>query len=471
LWIFFVTILKYNLSLCPISKKRQMSSGIRDLTRGSIFGQMANLAFPIMATSFIQMAYSLTDMAWVGRLGSEAAAAVGAVGMLLWLTQSIALLSKVSAEVTVGQSIGAGRFDEAAAYASHTATIAVIISLITACVCFFGADAIVSFFNLNSRISTEAVRYLHIVSTAIPFTFMILTFAGIYNASGNSRLPFYLISTGLILNMILDPLFIYGIGSIKGRGVTGAAIATWLAQGVVLLLFIWQMKKPGGILNRFPYLIRLRKKHTLRIFRIGLPVTLMNVLFASINSYLARIASAYGGHIGVTSQTTGGQIEGITWYTSLGFSTALGAFTAQNYGAGKIDRMRKAYRYTLLFMISIGCLMTAGFVLAGKQIFGLFIPEKEAMIAGGEYLAIMGVSQIFMTIEITTQGMFNGIGKTIHPSVISIFFNLLRIPLAIYLASVMGITGVWWAISISSIIKGIILPVWFRFISKKSLPK
>jgi len=270
------------------------------------------------------------------------------------------------------------------------------------------------------------------------------------------------------LNMMLDPLLIYGIGNLKGAGVLGAAIATWISQGVVFILFIWQMKRPNGILNRFSYLIKVKKTYLFRIVRIGLPVTLMQVLFASINTYLARIASVYGGHIGVTSQTTGGQIEGITWYTALGFSTALGAFVAQNYGAGKIDRMQKAYRYTLCFMMSLGALMTVSFVFAGKHIFGLFIPEKEAMIAGGEYLAIMGVSQVFMTIEITTQGMFNGLGKTIPPSIISIVFNLLRIPLAIFLASVMGITGVWWAISISSIIKGVISPVWFRLMSKKT---
>ena len=441
-----------------------MTLGVRNLTQGSIFGQLANLALPIMATSFMQMAYTLTDMAWLGRMGSESVAAVGAVGMLMWLTSSIAILTKIGAEITVGQSIGAGKLDEAKVYASHNTTIAFIISLIIAFVCFSGAETIISFFKLNSRVSADAVRYLRIVSASMPFTFMILTFAGIYNGSGKSWIPFYQISVGLILNMVLDPLFIYGTGSIKGGGVQGAAFATWIAQGVVFVLFVWQMKRSNGILSRFPYLVKLRKEHTFRIFKIGLPITLMNVLFASINTYLARISSVYGGHIGVTSQTTGGQIEGLTWHTAQGFSTALGAFVAQNYGAGKIDRMRKAYRYTLIFMLSLGVMMSITLIFGGKQIFGLFVPEREAIIAGGEYLAIMGISQVFMTLEITTQGMFNGIGKTIPPSTISIVFNLLRIPLAIYLASVMGITGVWWAIAISSIVKGIVAPVWFSVV-------
>ncbi|MDR1153895.1 MAG: MATE family efflux transporter, partial [Bacteroidales bacterium] len=96
--------------------------GTKDLTNGPIKRQLFNLAMPIMGTSFIQMAYSLTDMAWVGRLGSEAVAAIGAVGILTWMTSSIALLTKVGSEVSVAQSIGGRNEDDARRYASHNLT-------------------------------------------------------------------------------------------------------------------------------------------------------------------------------------------------------------------------------------------------------------------------------------------------------------------------------------------------------------
>ena len=98
--------------------------GIKNLTQGPINKQLFNLAMPIMATSFIQMAYSLTDMAWVGRLGSEAVAAVGSVGILTWMSGSISLLNKVGSEVSVGQSIGAQNHEDARNFASHNITIA-----------------------------------------------------------------------------------------------------------------------------------------------------------------------------------------------------------------------------------------------------------------------------------------------------------------------------------------------------------
>jgi Na+-driven multidrug efflux pump len=193
----------------------------------------------------------------------------------------------------------------------------------------------------------------------------------------------------------------------------------------------------------------------------------MNVYFSIINMNLTRIASIHGGHLGVTSQTTGGQIEGVTWNTSQGFATALGSFVAQNFAAGKMDRARHAYRYTLRAMMALGLVVTTSFMLFGSEIFSVFIPEKEAYLAGGDYLFIIGISQLFMMLELTTQGMFNGIGKTTPPAIVSIVFNTLRVPLAVFLASAIGVNGVWWAISITSVVKGICSATWYYFSQRK----
>lgn len=446
---------------CKILIHDYMPIGAKDFTRGAIFRPLVRLALPIMATSFMQMAYTLANMAWVGRLGSESVAAVGSVGMLVWLTSSFALLSKIAAEVSIGQAIGARKHREAMACASHTTTISLITALILTAILYFGANPILSFFKMPPHIHEEAITYLQIVATATPFSFLVLNFAGIYNGTGRSSTPFYLVATGLAINILLDPLFIFGIhGLFEGMGVKGAAIATWISQGIVLLLFVHRLRRSDGILGRFPFFVRLRGNLTLRVLRLGFPVAMMNLFFASINTFLARIASIHGGHLGITTQTTGGQIEGITWNTSQGFSTALGAFVAQNFAAGKMSRAWMAYRYTLMVMLSLGVLITVAFLFFGDFIFGVIIPEANAIDAGENYLFIMAFSQIIMMFEITTQGMFNGMGRTLPPAVVSIVFNFARIPLAVLFALWMGINGVWWAISVSSIFKGVILPLW-----------
>lgn len=440
---------------------------IRDFTQGGIFRQLIKLALPLMAVSFIQMTYNMVDIIWIGRLGSKSVAAVGTVGMLMWMMNSFGLLSKVSAEVSIGQSIGSKRMDKAMLYASHTTTIAIILGLFFAVFFFLFPQVSISFFRLEPDITQEGINYLRIISFGVPLMFLILNFSGIYIGTGRSDIPFYFNAIGLILNILLDPLFIFGFGFIPKMGSQGAALATTLSQLVVLILFIRHLRKKNGILNRFHFLIKPHRTYTLNILKLGVPVAAMNVYFSVINMNLTRIASIYGGHLGVTSQTTGGQIEGITWNTSQGFATALGSFVAQNFAARKMDRARKAYRYTLVAMATLGIIVSAAFMLFGKEIFSVFIPEREAYLAGGDYLFILGISQIFMMLELTTQGMFNGISKTMPPAIISIVFNTFRIPLAVILAKTMGVNGVWWAITVTSIIKGTILFIWYNRLQKR----
>lgn len=254
------------------------------------------------------MAYSLTDMAWVGRLGSEAVAAIGAVGILTWMSGSISLLNKVGAEVSVGQSIGARNETDARNFASHNVTIALLISLCWGGLLYLFATPILNIFELPAHITENAVTYLRIVSTGFPFIFLSAAFTGIYNAAGRSKVPFYISGTGLVLNILLDPLFIFGLG----WGTVGAALATWISEATVFGIFIYQLRRKENLLGGFPFLISLKKRYTRRIFKLGLPVAMLNTLFAFVNMFLSRTASEQGGHIGLMAFTTGGQIEAIT---------------------------------------------------------------------------------------------------------------------------------------------------------------
>ncbi|HTN69326.1 MAG TPA: MATE family efflux transporter, partial [Dysgonamonadaceae bacterium] len=350
----------------------------------------------------------------------------------------------------------------------HTTTIAIILGTLFFILFLTQPYLFVDFFKLTPTISSEAVDYLRIISFSIPMIFMILNFSGIYVGSGRSDIPFYYNATGLILNIVLDPLLIFGLGPFPALGSKGAALATCISQLVVLVLFIWHLKKRKGVFGNFPFLVALKSSYTIKIFKLGFPVAAMNIFFSLINMNLVRIASVHGGHLGVTSQTTGGQIEGITWNTTQGFATALGSFVAQNYSAGRMDRAKQAFRFILKIMLSLGILISVAFMLYGKNIFSIFIPERAAYLAGGDYLFVLGISQIFMMLELTTQGMFNGIGRTSPPAIISIIFNAIRIPLAMFLASKMGVNGVWWAITITTIFKGTILILWFFLVQRKT---
>ena len=441
---------------------------IKNLTSGPIQRQLFHLALPVMGTSFIQMAYSFTDMAWVGGLGSKAVAAIGAVGILTWTTNSIALLNKVGSEVTVSQSIGMHDLERARSFAQHNLTLSIRIALVWTLLLFTLAPALIGLFGLSDDVSQLSTSYLHIVSMAFPFLFLSSAMTGIYNASGHTKVPFWINGTGLITNMVLDPVLIH----LCHLGTNGAALATFLSQMLVCLLFVYMLKKRYPIFDRFQFFLRKLKPDYVRsIIRLGLPVSMLNTFFSLISLFLARIASAQGGHLGVMTLTAGGQLEALAWYTAQGFSTALSTFTAQNYAAQQFDRMRKGYLTTLQMITVFGVVCTIGFYFFGNEIFSLIVSEPEAYQAGGHYLRIDSFSMIFMPYEITTQGFFYGISRTVPPATISIVFNVMRIPLALLFAAFgMGISGLWWAISLSSILKGIAAGIWLHFIVKKIQP-
>lgn len=265
-----------------------MMQYVKDLTCGSIRGQLVRLALPVMGSSFVQMAYSFTDMAWVGSLGSKSVAAIGAVGVLTWTSNSLALINKVGSEVNVGQCIGAQRMDKAQAYASHNLTLALLISIVWTTLIWTCATPLIGIFGMERDVSQLSVDYLRVVSTAFPFIFTSAAFTGIYNASGHTQVPFYVNGIGLALNMLLDPLFILGLD----MGILGAAWATWISQATVCLMFFYVLMRRHRLFEGFRILVPLRLPYVPLIFKVGLPVALLNIFFSLISLFMGRTASA-----------------------------------------------------------------------------------------------------------------------------------------------------------------------------------
>jgi Na+-driven multidrug efflux pump len=154
--------------------------------------------------------------------------------------------------------------------------------------------------------------------------------------------------------------------------------------------------------------------------------------------------------------------------TASGFGTALSAFVGQNYGAKAYDRIKAGYKEAFKIMVILGLGASFGLIVFAEPLFTLFIPDPDIIPFGAVYLRILGVSQLFMSVEIATAGAFNGLGRTFPPSIVSIVFTGLRVPFAYILSSeaLLGLNGVWWTISISSVFKGVIVVAWFVWVLK-----
>lgn len=432
-----------------------------NLLEGNILPALSALALPIMATSLIQMAYNLIDMIWIGKIGASAVASVGAAGMFMWLSNGLATLAKMGGQIKVGHALGAQKKEDAASYAQSSIQMGIVFAIGFGILSIVFADEMIGFFQLNSaQVIQDAKLYLMITCGLVIFSFMNQIFTGILTAMGNSRTSFIATGIGLVLNIVLDPLFIFGFGAIPPMGVAGAAIATVLAQLVVMLLFLHTILRDTVLFSNIHILHSYSSQHTMEIFRIGLPSAVQSMLFSGISMVIARLIAGWG-DAAVAVQKVGSQIESISWMTAEGYAAALNSFVAQNHGAKNTDRIREGYRLSMIVMLSWGVFCSLVLIVFPQLIFQVFIQEAEVLPMGVDYLRILGVSQLFMCMEITTAGAFSGLGKTLPPSIVSITLTGARIPMAILLGRWLGLNGVWWAITISSIGKGIVLLGWF----------
>lgn len=207
-------------------------------------------------------------------------------------------------------------------------------------------------------------------------------------------------------------------------------------------------------------------KYYRSICRIGIPTALQGSLYSMISMALTRMVAVFGPGA-VATLRVGGQIESISWNTADGFAAALNAFVGQNYGAGKHDRIRKGYSISFRILTAWGLLITAAFLLFPRPIACLFFHEPEVIETAVSYLVVIGIGEAFMCIELMTIGALSGLGKTKLCSVISILLTGARIPVALLLTRAgFGIYGVWWALTLTSIAKGIVFYLVFRRVSK-----
>ncbi len=434
-----------------------------DMTTGNITEKLIKVAIPIMLISFMQMAYNMTDMAWLGRLGKNAVVASGTAGFYMWFSSSLLLVSKIGVEIKVSQYTGAGNEVKAREYARSAVQLGIILgSIYTIFLMIFKYD-LIQIININNElINIKAIEYLNIISFGIVFSFYNQNMSGIYYGVGNSRIPLIFSFVGLCLNMILDPVLIFGLFGFPNLGVKGAAIATIVSQLLITLLFSIHIKSKKSPFTEFHIFRKPIFKDMFELFKLGYPVGFMSGMYTIFAMIIARMLTKFGdGPIAV--QRVGAQIESISWMTAGGMQSAIRSFTGQNFGANKVDRIKKGFLSAVKLTSIFGLLVTFTMYIFAGDIFKLFLNDASCYNDGIKYLQILSLSQLLMMIEMISSGAFDGLGITKYPSIIGAVFTGIRIPIAAILSSsvLLGLDGFWWTITMSSNIKGIILIISF----------
>ncbi len=442
-----------------------------DLTEGNILNKLLLVALPIMGTQFIQMTYNMVDMFWLGRLGEKSAGAVaasGTSGLYMWLMMAFMLLGRMGSEIGVSQHLGKKDIEGAKDFSQNSLFISFVLGISCAIICFVFNKQLISFFKImESDVASDAARYLSIVGLACPFTFVTASLTGTFNGSGNSRLSFMANSIGLIINIILDPIFIF----IFNLGVIGAAIATSIAQVIVCIIFLTSIKKyKERPFHSYSFFVKPSIDKILKIFKWCTPIAIESFLFSFLSMTITRFVSQFGAGA-ISVQNVGVQIESLSWLIGGGFGSALTSYVGQNFGAKKWARIHRGYKISVLVMGIWGVMVTLILYFGGKYIFYLFLPDANLMKIGDNYLKILSFCQLAGCLESISSGAFRGTGKTIPPSFVSITSNTIRVPLAYFLSrTALGLNGIWLGVTIGAFIRGAWIFIW-RIIESRKEPK
>lgn len=431
-----------------------------DLTTGGILNKLFVIALPVMGTQLIQMSYNLTDMFWLGRLsnGTEAVAASGTCGLFLWLSMSLLMMGRMGAEIGVSQNLGRGDAAAARGYGENAVMLSALLGVLFGLVLFFLRSPLIGLFAIReAKVVSSAESYLAIVSIGIPFSFVTAALVGCFNGSGNSRVPFYINAIGLVTNMALDPLFIFGFG----MGVAGAAIATVIAQGVSLMLMAMAVcRSASRPFGSFRFFTKPGVQFLKQIFRWSTPISAESAFFTIMTMITTSMVSPFG-QDALAVGRIGSQIESLTWLIGGGYGSALVAFMGQNCGAGLWSRIHRGFKLSLWAMVTWGIMVTLLLWFLGGDLFRFFLPDPGIQQLGIMYLRILAFCQIPQCLEAVSSGTFKGIGQTLPPSIVSVATNVLRVLLAWLFVNIWGVLGVWIAISLTALLRGLSSMIWY----------
>nr|WP_251128697.1 MULTISPECIES: MATE family efflux transporter [unclassified Exiguobacterium] len=429
------------------------------MTTGQVQRVIVALALPLVGSSLLQFTYSLVDMFWVGALGSDAVASIGAASFYIMLGQAIQSLIVVGAGIKVSQAVG--RRDQALIqrYIRAGRRMNLGLGLLFAVLLAGFGQTLIGFLNMDAPpVERLAYSYLLVSAPMLVFSFANLFYARLFSAYGNTTTAMRINATGVTLNMILSPLFIYPLG----LGVVGAGLATLVAN-VVMFGFFWHRAR---LLFDWEETVEPNRTDYTEILRLGFPMATQRVLFTVISIFLARMIGSYGTEA-IAAQRIGLQIESIAYMMIGGLNGAIASYTGQNLGARKVDRVHEGYRVTTRLGILYTGLITLVFLFVPDVLIGLFVDDPTTIDIGASYLRIIGISLIFASFEMIGNGYFSGLGLPKIPATISIVFTVARIPLALALEPYLGLDAIWWSIAISSIIKGLVSVLYVRLMKKE----
>ncbi|MEG0275458.1 MAG: MATE family efflux transporter [Coprobacillus sp.] len=417
-----------------------------------IFPLLLSMAFPPMISMLIQSLYNVVDSIFVAQISEEALTAVSLIYPLQNLSLAFSCGVGIAMNALIARHLGANNDKEASHVATQGIVMTLIHSLLFVVMGLFFIQPFVSMFTSSSEVINYGVQYGAIVITLTFGSFIHIAIEKMFQATGNMIIPMFLQLIGAVINIILDPILIFGWFGLPALGVTGAAIATVIGQMVACLLSVYLFYKKSKHIHISFNNFKLDKHTFKNLYTVAIPsgtmLCLPSVLVSILNGLLASVSQSAVAFFGVYFK-----LQSFVYMPANGVIQGMRPIMSYNYGAKEKDRMNKTIHAASISIATILCLGSLLFFIFPEFILSLFSANKEMLSIGVIGIRILSLSFILSTVGILMSGVFESLGNGKQSLIISLLRQfIIVIPLSFLFIHLFGVQGVWITFPLSECI-------------------
>lgn len=417
-------------------------------------------SLPIILGNLFQQLYNMVDGIVVARfVGENALAAVGTTTALTNVFIAIAIGGGIGSSVVISQYLGARQLDNMKKAITTTLINFVVLSVVMAAFGLVFCDHILTALNTPDNVFADARTYLSIYFWGLPFLFLYNALSSIFNALGDSKTPLKLLIFSSVLNVFLDLLFVIAFH----MAVAGVAIATLIAQGLSAVLSFILMLRRLKTYETAPGLALYEGRLSLRIIKIAIPSIIQQTIVNLGMLLVQSVVNSFGSQV-MAGYAAGSRFEGICVIPMVAVGNAVSTFTAQNTGAGQIDRVKKGYHASYRLVIAIAVIICLILELFGNVLITAFLDSGSSALAfstGVAYLKFLGFFYVLIGFKCSVDGVLRGSGDTIVFTCANLVNLGIRVLVAYTLAPVIGVAAVWYAVPIGWLSNYLISFIWY----------
>ncbi|WP_226005655.1 MATE family efflux transporter [Natrinema salinisoli] len=441
------------------------------LTDGPLVRPMIRLAWPLVVIQLLQVAYNVGDTFWLGALSPDAVGAVSLAFPLLFLLISIGAGFTSAGAILIAQHTGA-KSGDAGLIAGQTLSFVSLVAIGLSALGFVATEPMLA--ALPADAETEdaiiplAAEYLQVFFLGLPLLFGFFVFVALMRGYGSTRAPMRVMLVSVVINLVIDPLLIFGVGPLPRLEVQGAAVATLISRGIATVIGFYLLYYTDVGPDIRAAHLRPRREYVAKITRLGVPTALeqsmtalaLVAMTAMVVTFPPAVVAAYG---------LGNRLVSLAFLPAMGLGQATDTIVGQNLGAGEPDRAARAVR--IAAVVIAGVMLVAGLlaVLFPEPFVSVFVTADAAGKAatidyGVTYLRFAAVGFAFMGVLQVIQGGFRGAGNTKTALAFAVFgLWVVRVPVTYYLLFVAewGPTGIWTGVVVGDIVGAVAAVAWF----------